>query len=162
MPPSQQTEPRTPVMDRLLSLMGHASKQVMQYGKDVVTGKKLIEGLKQNDGVIDGLISHGANELGTVLLTGQPAPVYTRSMSPQDQDQQLEIDEAVAPERNDIQAGEIVSHAEARQATHHEVTVNQNAGEDMQHTFFQSSLSNVMDRVRSLSPTKQPEMEMSK
>ena len=56
-----------------------------EYGKEVITGKKLWEGLKENDGVIDGMLAHGATELANMLLHGHPAPVYARSLAPSEQ-----------------------------------------------------------------------------
>jgi len=147
----QTTQPKTSILQRLTGGLMKIATSIMQYGKEVVTGQKLMEGLKQNDGAVDGWLSHGANELATVILTGNPAPVYTRS--PLSQDELADVSPAsVEAEPGGLEplATAITSHAEARDATHHEVTVNQNAGEDMQQTLFQSSLSNLVDRVRSL------------
>lgn len=156
-------QPRTSVIDRLKATARQGMNNTVQYAKDVATGKKLWEGLKQNDGAVDGWIAHGANELATVFLTGHPAPVYTRSMSPPDQDEPPAMGAVESGPDHDAPSGgaaEIRSHQQAKTATHHEVTVNQNVGEDMQQTFFQSSLGHLMDRVRSLSPAKQPEKEI--
>lgn len=157
--PNNQIAPRQSPLERLTAGLKSMAKSGMEYGKEVVTGKKLVEGLKQNDGAVDGWLSHGANELATVLLTGNPAPVYTRSLAPTDQDQPP----AAAPEPGSPEplATPITSHAQAKDATHHEITVNRDAGEDMQQTLFQSSLGSLVDRVRSLSPQKEPEMEMT-
>jgi hypothetical protein len=155
--PSERHSPLT----RLKAALGQVANATMQYGKDVATGKKLMEGLKQHDGAIDGLISHGANELATVLLTGNPAPVYARSLSPQDQDTSHEIEPMAEGEVAAQPAGEIVTHEQAKAATHHEVTVNQNAGEDMQQTLFQSSLGQLVNRIRSLSPSQEPQREIT-
>ncbi|MEZ6098154.1 MAG: hypothetical protein R3E01_04210 [Pirellulaceae bacterium] len=156
-----QKEQKPSAMQRLSDGMGQFGNHVMQYAKEVATGQKLIQGLSQKDGALDGWLSHGANELATVLLTGHPAPVYTRSLSPADQDQSTDLG-AEPPQEPLLQqpASDIGSHAEAREATHQEVTVNRDAGEDMQQTLFQSSLSNLVDRVRSLSPSREPFREM--
>lgn len=83
---------RQSVAERLTSAakgaISNGLQQAMQYGKEVATGKKLMEGLSQNDGAFQGWMAHGSTELANMLLHGHPAPVYARSLSPADNEGQ--------------------------------------------------------------------------
>lgn len=70
-----------------------------QYGKDVITGKKAWEGLKENDGALDGWIAHGSTELANMLLHGHPAPVYARTLSPAHQQAEVAQGQESQPEQ---------------------------------------------------------------
>ena len=72
------------------SVLQKMAESAKQYGKDVITGKKLWEGIKQNDGAVDGWVAHGATELANMLLHGHPAPVYARTLGPADQQAEVE------------------------------------------------------------------------
>ena len=73
-----------------MDAMAQGVENTKQYGKEVVTGQKLWEGLKQNDGALDGWIAHGATELANMMLHGHPAPVYARTLSPAHQQSEVE------------------------------------------------------------------------
>lgn len=101
---------RRSVVERLTEkskeMVNAGMEQALQYGKDVATGKKLMEGLSQNDGAFQGWLAHGSTELANMLLHGHPAPVYARSLSPADTEgqssaepQQETAQEVAAPSR---------------------------------------------------------------
>ena len=84
----------------VMDSMARGAENAKQYGKEVVTGQKLWEGITQNDGALDGWIAHGATELGNMLLHGHPAPVYARTLSPAHQQTEVETSQdEVQPEQ---------------------------------------------------------------
>lgn len=95
--PSQSlsSEDKSLIQKMTSSVMDSAAQglaNAKQYGKDVVSGKKLWEGLKENDGALDGWIAHGSTELANMMLHGHPAPVYARTLSPAHQQSEVEQD----------------------------------------------------------------------
>jgi len=93
-PASEAPSANTSLGQRLASSVKEAMAQGLdnakQYGKEVVTGQKLWEGISQNDGALDGWIAHGSTELANMLLHGHPAPVYARTLSPAEQQSEVE------------------------------------------------------------------------
>ncbi|MCA9194635.1 MAG: hypothetical protein KDB03_22845 [Planctomycetales bacterium] len=83
-----QNENRRPLAEQLDQTLKDRAKegvrQIVDYGKDVIQGKKLVEGLGQQDGALQGWLAHGSTELVNMMLAGHPAPVYARSFSPAD------------------------------------------------------------------------------
>ena len=108
-------EKRQSVVDRLGQTLKTSAadgmRQAIQYGKDVATGKKLVEGLSKNDGAFQGWMAHGSTELANMLLHGHPAPVYARSLSPADTEGQPSVDlqqvadQQIAPQASEKSVG---------------------------------------------------------
>ena len=161
-----KNETRTPILQRLKESAQRGIDNTVQYAADVATGKKLWEGITTNDGAVDGWIAHGANELTTVFLTGNAAPVYSRSLSPMDTSSP-----DIAPEQADqapaqdqaasVQPiNEIRTHQQAKAANNQSVTVTDSPAEEMNETMFQSSLGKLVDRIRNMNPAMQQEKEL--
>lgn len=92
---------RTLIQKMTASVMDSVAQGIensKQYGKDVITGKKAWQGLKENDGALDGWIAHGSTELANMLLHGHPAPVYARTLSPAHQQAEVTHEQEAQPE----------------------------------------------------------------
>ncbi len=130
-------------LERLQIHMQQGMDSVMQYGKEVVTGQKLIEGLSMNDRAFDGWMAHGSTEVANMLLHGHPAPVYARSLSP--------LDNSVG-----VQGPEQDTEVET---TPQQVETSHGPAES--ELSFQSSIGDLMSRLQDMAPSQTPEKEMN-
>lgn len=69
-------------LDKAAEVIGNAAAATGQYIKDVVTLKKFGENFLKGGEAFDNWFAHGANEAANMVLHGQPAPIYSRSVSP--------------------------------------------------------------------------------
>ncbi|MCA9211921.1 MAG: hypothetical protein KDB27_02555 [Planctomycetales bacterium] len=92
-------------------------KAAGQYMKDVVTGKKLMQGLNDGGKFFDGWIAHGASELYNVMWKGEVAPMYSHSRAPPINGQEIGPPNVEQP---DV-ANELMDAVKAQAKAHYQV-----------------------------------------